>query len=252
MTAEPNPASKVQFRVAEVSSTDPDHPASELEAYREDGTGWWSAKSCSFPQEIVIQLLPYTAKCIVINQIQILAHEANIPQKIEIVLASCGGNTDKQPTTFQECANVRRLGYVSLDSNESSNHQARELKSIKVGEEEAAFVKLILHRCHSNQRNGHNQVSIIGVTILGKIVCHDHQEFDEDDSRRKDEISICDKSNTTEIRADRNREHPTQVVQQPADSNNGSNAQLEPNIQCRLNILERAKQKKAELEVRYE
>jgi hypothetical protein len=54
-------------------------------------------------------------------------------------------------------SNLRRLGYLSFDSNERSNHQARELKSVHVSVE-AQLVRLLIHRCHVNKLNIYNQV----------------------------------------------------------------------------------------------
>jgi centrosomal protein CEP104 len=52
---------------------------------------------------------------------------------------------------------MRRLGYLSFDSNERSNHQARELKSVHVTVD-AQLVRLVIHRCHVNKLNIYNQV----------------------------------------------------------------------------------------------
>lgn len=51
----------------------------------------------------------------------------------------------------------KRLGYLSFDSNERSNHQARELKSVHVNVP-AFFIRLMVHRCHVNKLNIYNQV----------------------------------------------------------------------------------------------
>lgn len=57
--------------------------------------------------------------------------------------------------------------YLSLDPNERSGHQARELKSIYV-DSPAAIVRLVLHNCYTNKLNCYNQVSFLQkpVTIL--------------------------------------------------------------------------------------
>lgn len=57
-------------------------------------------------------------------------------------------------------AALKRLGYLSFDSNERSNHQARELKSVHVNVQ-AYYVRLTIHRCHVNKLNIYNQVSRI-------------------------------------------------------------------------------------------
>ena len=46
----------------------------------------------------------------------------------------------------------KRVGYLSLDPNERSGFQARELKSVYVTAE-AVLLKLIFHRCHVNNFN---------------------------------------------------------------------------------------------------
>lgn len=51
----------------------------------------------------------------------------------------------------------KRLGYLSFDSNERSNHQARELKSVHVNVH-AFLLRLVIHRCHVNKLNIYNQV----------------------------------------------------------------------------------------------
>lgn len=66
------------------------------------------------------------------------------------------GPADADPAAA--VSSLRRLGYLSFDSNERSNHQARELKSVHVSVE-AQLVRLLIHRCHVNKLNIYNQVS---------------------------------------------------------------------------------------------
>lgn len=51
----------------------------------------------------------------------------------------------------------KRLGSFSFDSNERSNLQARELKSVTVNVQ-AKFIKVVLARCHTNSQNVYRQV----------------------------------------------------------------------------------------------
>jgi centrosomal protein CEP104 len=46
----------------------------------------------------------------------------------------------------------KRLGYLSLDSNERSGFQARELKSVYV-DSVSLLLKVVLHKCHVNKFN---------------------------------------------------------------------------------------------------
>lgn len=49
----------------------------------------------------------------------------------------------------------RKLGFLSLDNNERSGFQARELKSVHVNAS-AALLKLVIHQCHMNSLNTYN------------------------------------------------------------------------------------------------
>lgn len=60
---------------------------------------------------------------------------------------------------LSQCA-LKRLGYLSLDPNERSNHQARELKSVHV-DTPAHVIKFVLHKCHPNKLNIYNQVRAV-------------------------------------------------------------------------------------------
>ena len=71
-----------------------------------------------------------------------------IATKIELFILSPGEDPGK--------AHFKRLGYLSFDSNERSNHQARELKSVHVNIA-AQHIKLVVHRCHVNKLNIYNQ-----------------------------------------------------------------------------------------------
>lgn len=81
----------------------------------------------------------------------LISYSAQIPTKIEVFVG---------PDAADATANMRRLGYLSFDSNERSNHQARELKSVHVSVE-AQLVRLLIHRCHVNKLNIYNQVILI-------------------------------------------------------------------------------------------
>lgn len=53
----------------------------------------------------------------------------------------------------------QRLGYITFDSNERSNWQARELKSAHVSVV-AQYIKLNIQQCHNNRKNEHKQVVV--------------------------------------------------------------------------------------------
>lgn len=60
---------------------------------------------------------------------------------------------------------MRRLGHLSFDSNERSQHQARELKSVQVNAT-ALLIRFVLHKCHINQLNIYNQVRLFAFHSL--------------------------------------------------------------------------------------
>lgn len=64
-------------------------------------------------------------------------------------------------------ASYKRLGYLSFDSNERSNHQAREFKSVHVNVH-ASHIKLVVQRCHVNKLNIYNQVGLIALNLIGE------------------------------------------------------------------------------------
>ncbi len=91
------------------------------------------------------------------SQIQILSHQSKIATKIEIFV---GQGRDYESATY------KRLGYLSLDSNERSNYNARELKTVFV-DYVGRFLKLLINENHVNGQNIYNQVGIIAVSVLG-------------------------------------------------------------------------------------
>lgn len=101
------------------------------------------------------------------SEIQILSHQSKIASKIEIYVGQGGSYTT---------AKYKRLGYLSLDSNERSNFSARELKTVFV-EFTGRYLKLIINECHVNSQNIYNQVGIIAVSIMG-FVLRDNDDYD--------------------------------------------------------------------------
>jgi centrosomal protein CEP104 len=87
-----------------------------------------------------------------------------IPTKIEVFVGFANGAAAAAAGVDGAAAaggSMRRLGYLSFDSNERSNHQARELKSVHVTVD-AELVRLVIHRCHVNKLNIYNQVRLTG------------------------------------------------------------------------------------------
>lgn len=83
---------------------------------------------------------------------QILSHQSKIATQIELFV----GHGDSY-----ESAQFRRLGYLSLNSNERSKYQARELKSVYVNAP-GQYLRMLVHKCYINEVNLFNQVRVSG------------------------------------------------------------------------------------------
>jgi hypothetical protein len=91
-----------------------------------------------------------------------------IPTKVEVFVgfasaadaAAAAAATTDQAAAAAAPANgeMKRLGYLSFDSNERSGYKARELKSVHITVN-AQLVRLLIHRCHVNKHNIYNQVN---------------------------------------------------------------------------------------------
>jgi centrosomal protein CEP104 len=77
---------------------------------------------------------------------------------------------------------------LSLDSNEGSNYQARELKTIHINRM-GSFARLLIHKCHSNKLNLFNQVGLIAINLIGQ---DDNVQEDEGSSKAADENRLSD------------------------------------------------------------
>lgn len=130
------------------------YPSSELNAHSPSTRGWQSDKFCQFPQELGFQLTRGASQ---LSQVQILSHQSKIATKVEIFL---GSGKDYHSATF------KRLGYLSLDSNERSSYQARELKTVYI-DQTGEYIKLLIHKNYVNKQNMFNQVGIVALNLLG-------------------------------------------------------------------------------------
>eukprot|EP00929_Paragymnodinium_shiwhaense_P091716 TRINITY_DN51624_c0_g2_i1.p1 TRINITY_DN51624_c0_g2~~TRINITY_DN51624_c0_g2_i1.p1 ORF type:complete len:893 (-),score=187.50 TRINITY_DN51624_c0_g2_i1:79-2757(-) len=151
-------AARLKYKIVRVASEDPEYPASELLQHSSQTVGWQSARFCDYPQELILQF----ETPVHLRQVQFLSHQSKIASKIELFTA--------QPQSGQaprlESAEFKRLGYLSLDPNERSQFQARELKSVYV-DVSAQYLRLLLHKCHVNKFNIVNQVGLVALNCLG-------------------------------------------------------------------------------------
>jgi len=153
-------SARLKYRVVKCSSEDPEYPVSELLTHSSQTKGWQTARFCDFPQEIGLQF----ETPVHLRQVQFLSHQSKIATKIDLYTAlPTGGDASYDSVSF------KRLGYLSLDSNERSQFQARELKSVYV-DVSAQFIKILFHKCHVNRYNIVNQVGLIALNCLGEVL----------------------------------------------------------------------------------
>lgn len=150
---------RLKYRIVKCTSEDPEYPASELLAHSSQTKGWQTARFCDFPQEMVLQF----ETPVHLRQVQFLSHQSKIATKIELFTALPAEGLTARYETLQ----FKRLGYLSLDSNERSQFQARELKSVYV-DVSAQFLQIKFHKCHVNRYNIVNQVGLIALNCLGE------------------------------------------------------------------------------------
>lgn len=66
--------------------------------------------------------------------------------------------------------------FLTLKSNVESNYMARELKTVHI-DNEATFVKMLLHQCYINERNIYSQVGVMAINLLGEPLSMLHDEL---------------------------------------------------------------------------
>jgi centrosomal protein CEP104 len=91
-----------------------------------------------------------------------LSHQSKISSKIELFTFIPTGEQALSSQIPLNEVKFNRLGYLSLESNEKSGYQARELKSVYV-DAFSLLLKIVLHKCHVNKFNLYNQVGLIAI-----------------------------------------------------------------------------------------
>lgn len=211
--------SPLPYSVVKVTSEEKGFEASALSAYLPDASGWQSnANERSDTQTLVLQIQHKDEKCI-IHALEIICHENKIAEKVEISLGIYEGGV---PCLFDHCKSICHLGYITLDSNERSGFLSREQKIVPI-EKQADLVQLVLRGCHKNPHNVHNQVGIVGIRVMGKVV----RTANANVLMKKIEIPSV-----------------TPVASLPSHLKND----LEAKIQSSVNRLERLKMERASLE----
>eukprot|EP00002_Diphylleia_rotans_P020523 TRINITY_DN3981_c0_g1_i1.p1 TRINITY_DN3981_c0_g1~~TRINITY_DN3981_c0_g1_i1.p1 ORF type:complete len:273 (-),score=57.28 TRINITY_DN3981_c0_g1_i1:148-966(-) len=136
------------FSIADVTSEDESYGCAELLSHRAGTKGWSAAMFCEYPQTLTLKIDSLS----VVSQLQILSHQSRIASRVEIY-----AGID---------LHMRRLGYISFDTNERTGFKARELKTVQMNVR-VQYIKLVLHKCHINKHNIGNQVGLVAINIIG-------------------------------------------------------------------------------------
>ena len=157
-------ATKIKYRIISCTGEDPEYPYSELLTPSPNSKGWQSPRFCDYPQEMTLQFTTPSK----VKQIQFLSHQSKISSKIELYAFMPNLNAVMPNSDFK----WKKLGYLSLDANERSNFQARELKSVFL-DSPALYMKIVFHKCHLNRYNLFNQVGLIALSVYGEPLATD-------------------------------------------------------------------------------
>lgn len=136
------------------SCSDENHSGDELLKFGPHTRGWQSARSVTYPQELVLRF----SEPVTVQQLQILSHQSKITPKIEIFV--CFPPSDG--------LKFRRLGFIAFSDNEESKFQARELKTVHLNQP-LTSMKLLLHEGYLNAQNPYRQVALIAINPIGVL-----------------------------------------------------------------------------------
>jgi len=153
----------INYSVIGATSEDPEHPLySIISGNRNEG--WCSASFCKYPQEIIFQL----NKPSKLYQINLTLHETKIPTKIDFYYYYPAPKKEKEKNKKIDLNNIPflKLGFITPNSNEKTNFKAREFQKVIINQN-ALFLKFVLHKNYINLHNKYNQVSLVGIEFLG-------------------------------------------------------------------------------------
>ena len=223
------------------------YEASKLLVFEEEGEGWQSKLDDKSDSHTLVLKVQHQDEEHIVNALEILAHENKIAQKIEILIG-CGGEDNAKVKTFEECSIVQ-LGYITLDSNEESQYQARELKSVPL-ERPADFIQLVLRGCYQNPHNTDNQVGLVGIRVLGKAAVEEEElplqeENEVVTPQRESPKMISIPSSCTTVLRSKTTPSATKTMAPSSTLPEKYRHQLDTKVQSSLSNLERMKKEAA-------
>ena len=151
----------LNYSVIGSSSEDDEHPLYSLIS-PDKNDGWCSSPFCKYPQEILIQLNNPSK----LSQMNITLHEYKIPSKIDFYYYYPNQKNKEEEKFDYNNIPFIKVGYIIPNTNEKLNFKLREFKKIKINQN-ALYIKLILHKNFINLENRYNQVSIISIKFFG-------------------------------------------------------------------------------------
>ena len=151
----------LNYSVIGSSSEDDEHPLYSLIS-PDKNDGWCSSPFCKYPQEILIQLNNPSK----LSQMNITLHEYKIPSKIDFYYYYPNQKNKEEEKFDYNNIPFIKIGYIIPNTNEKLNFKLREFKKIKINQN-ALYIKLILHKNFINLENRYNQVSIISIKFYG-------------------------------------------------------------------------------------
>ncbi len=155
----------LDYSLVGASTEDPEHPLFSIIS-DDKNEGWCSAPFCKYPQEIIIQL----NKPSKLFQINITLHQSKIPTKIDFYYFYPEEKKQNENNKYEKfnLNNIPflKLGFITPNSNQKTNFKAREFQKIKINQN-ALFIKFVLHKNYINLENKYNQVSIISLEFIG-------------------------------------------------------------------------------------
>ena len=151
----------LNYSVIGSSSEDDEHPLYSLIS-PDKNDGWCSSPFCKYPQEILFQLNNPSK----LSQMNIALHEYKIPSKIDFYYYYPNQKNKEEEKFDYNNIPFIKIGYIIPNTNEKSNFKLREFKKIKINQN-ALYIKLILHKNFINLENRYNQVSIISIKFYG-------------------------------------------------------------------------------------
>lgn len=140
----------IRFRVHSLSSQAEEGMSARLPIGE---GGWESARGCSYPQQLTLQLL----LPIVTKSLTLVFHQYKIPSHLELFIKT------------MRSEKWRKLGFMRPSDNSQSGHEEKEQLTVFL-EFPCSFVRLVMSRPYLNEYNLFQQVALEKVQLTGDLL----------------------------------------------------------------------------------